>query len=1806
MASKIKALRLETCQPLARHLFGGFVWRSGHSYKAYGASFCAPAGFTLTSAIFLLAGCVFYFAFATSSADAATYYLDAVNGNDINAGTSQAPWKTISRAEPNWNGAGTKVTSGDTVKLRNGNYGMFRLTYYTGTDWINYQADTGHSPVLSNIIIDNTGTLRTAYLRFDGIDVIQSDPGYNPNDPPWDYGNRLYLRKVKYFEIKNALISGFNKYLNEIGIYVASSCQITIERCEITKGKFGIFVPGDSNNVSILWNYIHESLASSVSLYGGYHTIVGNHISDSYDDPDDDFFPPDVLSLDTMVFPEGNNPGFQVGEEIWSPATGEPLRKGTVLTYKWIDGQWKVYLKNVWPSSEVFNDGHTCRSQITEVNFVAVNVTGGLHRGSGLSIRSRNSIIRKNILHNLSGQGLYFYQGIGGHYGDVVENNCIYDTVNLNNFFQFSGALVCRNNTFIGYQANTTMNAKNICDKYNGAISTSYSGLPWYGSFDGTGVVYYNNIFMAAGPFPDPNDPNVNGYEEDYNIVWRRYYAGNYEPTSAKGANSKVLVWKDPNTTSNYGLRGYPNSFEDIGYRGSTPEYSYSKDGITPFFVNPSFKFFRSNESLNAGVGSIWDYRLAAGSLGVNFGAYRVATYAEVLSGAVTGPSQPPDSLGSLGPDGFIRDDGPRRDSTHHSVGCYEYGPADVNNQPPVLNEIGNKSVNENSLLTVGVTASDADGDAITYSVSGLPSGATFAGQTFNWTPTYSQAGNYTVTFVVSDGKAQDSETITITANNVNRAPVLSSIGNKSVHVDDLLTFSVSATDPDGDAVTYSVEGLPSGAVFANQSFSWTPSYQQADTYQVTFIASDGQAQDSKTVTITVNNVNQPPVLAAIGSKSVSENSALSFSVSATDADGDTITYSAQNLPTGANFSGQTFSWTPGYEQAGTYQVTFIASDGSGQDSETITITANNVNRAPVLGAIGNKSVNENSLLTVGITASDADGDTITYSVNGLPSGATFAGQTFNWTPTYSQAGNYTVTFVVSDGQMQDSETITITANNVNRAPVLGAIGNKSVYMGNNLTFAVSATDPDGDVIEFSADGLPGSATFVSQTFAWSPVNSQVGNHQVTFAASDGPLEDSETITIAVLSTDTSPPVVTNCLPAADAVQLPLNGLITLHIADAGKGVDANSVVIKVSNNVVYSGDTAVYSSAYGDCYRSGTKADYMFVYQTNEMFDFEQTIAVAVSAADLAGNVMSQHPYSFTTEMRSFGQNRKVNSGSDTLMKAAPATVRDISGNIWAVWHKGSAGSRDIYIGKLAAGADNFGSSIQLTKSGADQCNPAVAIGSDDKIYVVWQDNRRGNWDIYISTSVDGVSWSAERIVTDSNNNQVNPAIAIDKLSTNRAHIVWQDDRNGNQDIYIATSSNSFLTATISPITSNSSGQIEPVIAVDSSNTVYVVWSDARGGSRDIYGAASNYGPWTNVPIVNNANNQSSPAIAVESEGTILHILWVDDRSGNQDIYYATSDGLPSSPLSGSNIIDDTSGAAQSSPAIVASGSTRDGLKVFACWQDRRNVSSNGGDTDIYLAELTYGTGTNVLVGDDGTNADQSEPAMGIDKYGHPYLVWTDGRNAKMEIYYAGSTFVEAVALETQNVSGTSRTVVGTEPANISSADDVSVVVPAGAYPCDVKIVISKIRNPHAFTMQCLGGYDFGPSGIPFSQPVTVTIPYTPSSSGNSASAYWYNSLTGAISQQGISNVQNIVISPTLHALQFETAHFTPFYLLFAGGKTTTGGGGGGRSGGGCSMSAGSEGDIVEFLLPYVGLAVVMLVLKLGDRRNQKVRGIA
>ncbi len=233
-------------------------------------------------------------------------------------------------------------------------------------------------------------------------------------------------------------------------------------------------------------------------------------------------------------------------------------------------------------------------------------------------------------------------------------------------------------------------------------------------------------------------------------------------------------------------------------------------------------------------------------------------------------------------------------------------------NVAPVLASIGNKNVNENSALTFQVAATDVNfGDTLTYSVTNLPSGAIFtpATRTFTWTPGYDQAGSFVnVHFEVSDGELTDTEDITITVNNVNRPPVFDVIGNKSVNENEVLLFTVLATDPDGDSVNYGVNNLPSGASFTagTRTFAWTPNYLQSGTYNVGFAAGDGTVQSVSNITITVANVPQEPFpndTAAISTKTYSAELAI-----AGQKTSDCSAYIGNNLI--ADFNTTSWSYT--------------------------------------------------------------------------------------------------------------------------------------------------------------------------------------------------------------------------------------------------------------------------------------------------------------------------------------------------------------------------------------------------------------------------------------------------------------------------------------------------------------------------------------------------------------------------------------------------------------------------------------------------------------------------------------------------------------------------------------------------------------------------------------------------------------------------------------------------------------------------------------------------------------------------------
>ncbi len=503
--------------------------------------------------------------------------------------------------------------------------------------------------------------------------------------------------------------------------------------------------------------------------------------------------------------------------------------------------------------------------------------------------------------------------------------------------------------------------------------------------------------------------------------------------------------------------------------------------------------------------------------------------------------------------------------------------------RPPVLASVPPQTVDEGQLLTFKLNGHDPDKEdqnKLHYAAYHLPEGATFNPQTatFTWKPTYDQSGNYkNILFVLTSGPLSDSVTVDITVKHVNRPPVISPLKNFTVDENKLLRFKISAHDPDKEdkgKLKYRAENLPEGARFFPDSlvFRWKPTFEQSGVYDnVLFIVQDPAGlSDTARTTITVNHVNRPPVLAAIPAQTVDENQPLTIVLKGSDPDKEDqgkLTYSGNPLPEGAQLQGNTFTWTPNYDQSGKYKITFTVSDGRLSNSKTVAITVNHVNRPPVLAAIAPKIVDENQLLTFKVTGSDPDKEDagkLKLSAGNLPQGATFNAQSgqFSWKPNFDQSGSYSVTFVITDpAGLSDSASVPITVNHVNRTPVFPAQKDQTVNENTLLTYKlIPATDPDKEdkgKLKYSVSHLPAGANFNAQTLTltWKPTYEQSGVYTLEFQVTDGEFSVKQPLKITVVNVN-RPPVI-EPIPAQTVDE---NKLWTLQVKasdpdkeDAGK-----------------------------------------------------------------------------------------------------------------------------------------------------------------------------------------------------------------------------------------------------------------------------------------------------------------------------------------------------------------------------------------------------------------------------------------------------------------------------------------------------------------------------------------------------------------------------------------------------------------------------------------------------------------------------
>lgn len=502
----------------------------------------------------------------------------------------------------------------------------------------------------------------------------------------------------------------------------------------------------------------------------------------------------------------------------------------------------------------------------------------------------------------------------------------------------------------------------------------------------------------------------------------------------------------------------------------------------------------------------------------------------------------------------------------------------------PVIQAMADTSISTGASLSYQVEAISPDGGTLSYTLSGIPGGSINSSGVVSASGLAD--GTYTGRVNVSvAGKTKTTEfQVTVGAGGGGGGnPILINPGTKSTRINvEIEPFFLQATEPDGLAITFGESNLPSGLTLNTSTgrITGTPHALGSTTVTITATSSNGTATqnftwivtegessgattifDTETQVLNLNeafnfqiastdssfisaisgnlptwfslDITQPeelplgdnvaPVLTDPVDQTATIGTPFSLQMSVTDADGDTVTWSLTNNPSwmGISSSGL-ISGDP--DTAETVTVTVGVNDGNGGtdsiDFEIVVSAA--ANNAPVLASIGAQTATVNSPFSLQLSATDADSDTLTYSVTSgtLPTGITLtSGGLLSGTPT--AASTPSITIEVDDGNGgTDSETFVFTVNAAaNNAPILASIGAQTNDNGDVVSFTVSATDADSDMLTYSvsAGTLPSGLTLNSSSGLISGTLDTVETQTLTIKVEDGNGgEDTEEITWTV------------------------------------------------------------------------------------------------------------------------------------------------------------------------------------------------------------------------------------------------------------------------------------------------------------------------------------------------------------------------------------------------------------------------------------------------------------------------------------------------------------------------------------------------------------------------------------------------------------------------------------------------------------------------------------------------------------------
>ncbi|MCP3166532.1 tandem-95 repeat protein [Myxococcus sp. QH3KD-4-1] len=503
-------------------------------------------------------------------------------------------------------------------------------------------------------------------------------------------------------------------------------------------------------------------------------------------------------------------------------------------------------------------------------------------------------------------------------------------------------------------------------------------------------------------------------------------------------------------------------------------------------------------------------------------------------------------------------------------------------NRAPTVNAGLDGSVDERATATLSGSASDEDGDTLTYAwvqTAGTPVGITNATSAIATFTAPETATGETLTFLltVSDGSSTASDTVNVQVNAVNRAPAVTA---SDVTADERSTVSLIAqgTDLDGDTLTYAWTQLTGTPVTLANADSATADFDAGDvdadeelTFRVT--VSDGTVEATQDVTVTLRNVNRAPTANAGAAASAVSGTTVTLDGSASsDADGTALSYtwtqvSGPSVALSNATSAQPTFTAPSVQAQRDLVFSLVVSDGVASSAASlvvITINPTDIpNRAPVVSASA-VTADERSTVSLVAQATDEDGDTLTYAWTQL-TGTTVTLQNANTATASFDAGevdaNAELTFrvTVSDGTATVTKDVTVTVRNVNRAPTANAGAAATAQSGTTVTLdGTASSDADGTAVTYAWTQVSGPSVALSDATAAQPsftAPTVTAERDLVFSlvVSDGAA--SSTASLVVITVTAAP--VENTAPVAKA-RIILNGSQTSMTLDGSASTDAN------------------------------------------------------------------------------------------------------------------------------------------------------------------------------------------------------------------------------------------------------------------------------------------------------------------------------------------------------------------------------------------------------------------------------------------------------------------------------------------------------------------------------------------------------------------------------------------------------------------------------------------------------------------------